>query len=118
MEATTTSLGNQAESEALAYLESNGCQLVVSNYRAKGGEIDHIVEHNGTLVFVEVRYRSDTSRGTGAETVTYRKKLKIIRTAEHFLLTHKQCRNMPCRFDVVSMGPSIDWIIQAFTLDT
>ena len=118
MEATTTARGNQAESDALAYLQSNGCQLVASNYRAKTGEIDLIVQHGGTLVFVEVRYRSDTSRGTGAETVTDNKRLKIIRTAEHFLATHKKCRNMPCRFDVVSMGPSIDWIIRAFTLDS
>lgn len=117
MDATSTSLGNQAESDALAYLQSNGCHLVVSNYRTKSGEIDLIVEHDGILVFVEVRYRRDTSRGTGAETVTHMKRLRIIRTAKHFLSTHKQFRKMPCRFDVVSMGPSIDWIIRAFTLD-
>jgi putative endonuclease len=117
MQATTTARGNQAESDALAYLRANGCRLVANNYRAKTGEIDLIVQHEGTLVFVEVRYRGDTSRGTGAETVTRRKRQKIIRTAEYFLVTHKQFRNLPCRFDVVSMGPSIDWIIRAFTLD-
>lgn len=117
MKANTTSLGNRAESQALTYLKSHGCQLVVSNYNAKRGEIDLIVQDGETLVFVEVRYRSDSSRGTGAETVTRSKRLKIIRTAENFLVSNKQCRNMPCRFDVVSIGNSIDWIIRAFTLD-
>ncbi|MBQ74440.1 MAG: YraN family protein [Gammaproteobacteria bacterium] len=117
MVTTTTARGNQAESRALAHLESNGCQFLVRNYRTKAGEIDIIVQDNQTLVFVEVRYRSDSSRGTGAETVTHGKRLKIIKTAERFLATHKQFRNMPCRFDVISMGRSIDWIKRAFTLD-
>jgi putative endonuclease len=136
--ATTRSQGQHAEVKALEHLRSHGCQLIVQNYNTKGGEIDLIVDDSGTLVFVEVRFRRITSRGSGAETVTSQKIRKIIRTAKHFLVSHKHYKNMPCRFDVVSMSTSrtissnkskndlqsdptnysIDWIKRAFTLDT
>ena len=90
---------------------------MVSNYRTKAGEIDIIVQNNETLAFVEVRYRRENSRRTGAETVTHKKSRKTAQTAEHFLATHKQCRDMPCRFDVISMGHSINLIKRAFILD-
>lgn len=115
---TTTALGNEAEHAALIYLLSHGCRLIVAKYRAKFGEIDLVVEDGATLVFVEVRYRRDTSRGTGAESITMAKRRKIIRTAEFFLINHKQYRESPCRFDVISMDDSIKWIKRAFTLDT
>ncbi len=118
---TTTALGDKAEHAALKYLVSNGCRLIVANYRSRAGEIDLIVEDKETLVFVEVRYRSDTSRGTGAETITATKQRRIIRTAEYFLINHKQYQDSACRFDVISMNDStndsIDWIKRAFTLD-
>ena len=118
---TTTALGDEAEDVALRHLVSNGCRLIVAKYRSRIGEIDLIVEDKGTLVFVEVRYRSDTSRGTGAETITATKQRRIIRTAEYFLINHKQYQDSACRFDVISMSDSvndsIDWIKRAFTLD-
>jgi putative endonuclease len=122
---TTTALGDEAEDAALKHLVSNGCRLIVAKYRSRIGEIDLIVEDEETLVFVEVRYRSDTSRGTGAETITATKQRRIIRTAEYFLINHKKYQDSACRFDVISlsgsisgsMNDSIDWIKRAFTLD-
>jgi putative endonuclease len=118
---TTTALGDEAEDAALKHLVSNGCRLIVAKYRSKIGEIDLIVEDQKTLVFVEVRYRRDTSRGTGAETITATKQRRIIRTAEYFLINHKKYQDSACRFDVISMSgsmnDSIDWIKRAFTLD-
>jgi putative endonuclease len=122
---TTTALGDEAEDAALKHLVSNGCRLIVAKYRSRIGEIDLIVEDKETLVFVEVRYRSDTSRGTGAETITATKQRRIIRTAEYFLINHKKYQDSACRFDVISMSgsmsgsmkDSIDWIKRAFTLD-
>ena len=127
--ATTRARGDHAELKALAHLKANGCRLITSNYNTKAGEIDLIVDDSGVLVFVEVRFRHETTHGTGAETVTSSKIRKIIRTAKHFLVTHKQYQNLPCRFDVISMSSqsapsqnssreySIDWIKRAFTLD-
>lgn len=114
---TTKQLGDDSELKALRYLEARGCQLITRQYRSRAGEIDLIVEDNDTIVFVEVRYRKDTSRGTGAETITTAKIRKIIRTAHYFLIKHKQFKHHACRFDVISMDDSIDWIKRAFTLD-
>ena len=123
---TTRALGHHTELLALDYLKQQGCLKITVNYNTRIGEIDIIVADSDVLVFVEVRYRRETTRGTGAETVTPQKMRKIIRTAQHFLITHKQYKNMPCRFDVISMSRStsgsddysFDWIKRAFTLDT
>ena len=115
---TTTALGNAAELEALALLRDADCKLITSNFHSRFGEIDLIVMDDSTLVFVEVRYRRESSRGSGAETVTHQKRKRIIRTAEYFLLQNKQYRQQACRFDVISMGTATQWIKRAFTLDT
>ncbi len=109
--------GDHAENTALGFLLDRGCRILARNFRSRSGEIDLIVQEGDTLVFVEVRYRSRTDRGTGAETVTRRKQRRIIRTAEYYLLAHKQYENSACRFDVISMDEEINWIRGAFTLD-
>ena len=70
MTETNIQRGNDAENRALEFLETQGLRLVTRNFLCKVGEIDLIVRDQTTVIFVEVRYRQDTSRGTGAETVT------------------------------------------------
>lgn len=110
--------GHQAEETALEHLSEQGLELLERNFRCKMGEIDLIMRHDDTLIFVEVRYRNDTTRGTGAESITRAKIRRIIKTAEYFLLVHPEYHDIDCRFDVVSLDDSIDWIQNAFTLDT
>lgn len=109
--------GQQAESAALRHLTNEGLTLVEANFACKMGEIDLIMWHADTLVFIEVRYRNDPSRGSGAESITRAKIHKIIKTAEYFLLVHPEFGQSDCRFDVVSVDNSLDWIQNAFTLD-
>ncbi len=70
-----------------------------------------------TLVFVEVRMRSNNRYGTPAETVNYRKQQKLIYTARHFLQFNPQYRNWACRFDILAcdktLGNSVNWITNA-----
>jgi len=73
---TTKELGDAAEARALAHLEAAGLVLVRRNYRvargpsSRGGEVDLVMrERDGTLVFVEVRRRSDDRFGGAAATV-------------------------------------------------
>ena len=70
---TTKSIGDEGEALALAHLQRAGLVLVERNYRvargphARGGEVDLILrERDGTLVFVEVRTRSDGGHGGAA----------------------------------------------------
>ena len=77
------------------------------------------MEDEGTLVFVEVKYRKSSDHGSGAEAVTYYKQGKISRTAAWFLATNAQWAEQICRFDVISIDPQkrdqeIDWIKAAF----
>jgi len=117
MNETNIQRGNDAEDRALAFLETQGLKLVTRNFLCKVGEIDLIVRDQTTVIFVEVRYRQDTSRGTGAETVTRSKMIKIINSARYFLTQHPIHAELDCRFDVISISASLDWIQNAFTLD-
>lgn len=112
--------GNQAEDLARSYLTTRGLSFCVSNFQCKTGEIDLVMKHNDMLVFVEVRYRADTSLGTPLETITHSKQKKLIRTANYFLQQHFGNRWPACRFDVVGISgdlnqlPAIDWVQNAF----
>ena len=117
---TTGVVGEAAERRALAYLQRQGLTLVQRNYRiargpsARGGEIDLILrEPDGTLVFVEVRARADATQGGAAASVSPAKQRRIVRTAQHYLMSFSQLP--PCRFDVVALdGETLQWIRAAF----
>lgn len=83
------------------------------NYRCRMGEIDLILEDRGTLVFVEVRLRSNAGFGGAAASITARKQDRLIRAAQHYL---QQLRVLPpCRFDAVLLdGGRMEWIRDAF----
>lgn len=117
---TTKASGDEAEERALQWLQRQGLVLVRRNYRvargpnARGGEIDLILrERDGTLVFVEVRRRRDTTHGGAAASVTATKQRRIVRAAQHFLT--RSAVLPPCRFDVVAIdGEALQWHRAAF----
>ena len=92
-------IGAQAERVAAQYLCQQGLRLVVQNYHCRFGEIDLILQDGETLVFAEVRLRSNKSFGGAAASIDARKQRKLICTAQHYLssLAHIP----PCRFDAV-----------------
>jgi putative endonuclease len=120
-EILTTKKGTYYESMAAKYLQRKGLYELGRNFRHRRGEIDLIMRHIDTLVFVEVRYRKQSGFGSAEESITYRKQQSIISTA-NFYLTQKKLWEMPCRFDVVTIKPSnyplksydINWITSAF----
>ena len=117
---TTKGMGDAAESAALAHLKGFGLTLVRRNYRvargphARGGEIDLILrERDGTLVFVEVRRRTDGAHGGAAASVGASKQRRIVLAARHFLAGLDPLP--PCRFDVVALdGERVEWLRAAF----
>lgn len=113
--------GKDAEQKAWHWLIKHGLKPVSRNYLCKLGEIDLILLDGATLVFVEVRYRADKRFGGAANSVTANKQRKIIRTAQHFLMTHSQFQQHNCRFDVIAYEtPSEEnkpmWYKDAFRL--
>jgi putative endonuclease len=117
---TTKALGDAAEAMALDHLARAGLVLVQRNYRvargprAKGGEVDLVMrDRDGTLVFVEVRARSDDRFGGAAASIGASKRQRIVLAAMHFL--RAQPKPPPCRFDVVAVdGGCIEWLRAAF----
>lgn len=114
--------GEAIEKDAADFLSQQGLTLVSRNFQCKLGEIDLIMRHRDTLVFVEVRYRKSTAYGSAAATVDHRKQRKLVRTAQFYLVRSGLRDHMPCRFDVLGIGPAaigtglqFDWIKSAFT---
>lgn len=115
--------GFHAERAAAAYLVEQGLTIREANFSCRAGEIDLIALDQDCLVFVEVRARRRGALVDGAESISARKRLRLIRAARFFLHRHglDQCF---CRFDViaVSLGGSgqqnFQWIKNAFDATT
>jgi len=106
--------GAEAETVACRHLEDSGLKLVTRNYRCPRGEIDLVMDDDGTMVFVEVRYRHSDRFGSPAESVDARKQARLRAAARHYLQAHRM--EPACRFDVVSVmpGDAIEWLRDAF----
>ncbi len=102
MKAEHLKQGEDAEAACCKYLKSQGLKLVAKNFSCRNGEIDIIMLDEATLVFVEVRFRKNSTFGGGLESITYSKQKKLRRTAELYLQQNNQYKN--ARFDVVSMS--------------
>jgi putative endonuclease len=94
-------VGTRFEEEAAKYLQKNGYRILQKNFRCRIGEIDLIAQAEGYLCFIEVKYRSGTSKGYPAEAITPNKIRRISRTAQFYMLLHNIPQETPCRFDAV-----------------
>lgn len=114
---STRQKGQAAEDRALAHLQAAGLRLLARNYRTPGrggGEIDLIVRApDGTVVFVEVRSRSQRGFGSAAASINAAKQRRIVFAARHYLM--RLAAPPPCRFDAVLLdGEQLEWIRAAF----
>ncbi len=120
---TTLNSGHAAESIALQYLQQQGLALITRNYRCRRGEIDLIMQHHSSIVFVEVRYRRNRHFGGAGASVDRRKQDKLIVSALHYLQKNRLAAKQPARFDVIAIHAQsqmvtqqheIQWIQDAF----
>lgn len=111
-------IGSAAEDRALRLLLAHGLTLIGRNFRCRVGEIDLIMEDGPSVVFVEVRYRSDRRHGSAAETISAPKQRRFIAAARRYLQQHPAAARSPCRFDVVAItGEQVEWLKGAFAAD-
>ncbi|MCV6605175.1 MAG: YraN family protein [Porticoccaceae bacterium] len=117
--------GEKAEQLACRYLKRSGLKIIERNYGCRRGEIDIIARDGDSLVFVEVRYRRQSSFGSAADSIHQHKQNRIIRAALHYLQQHQLAEKLPCRFDTICIAPDratsgfrqayqIDWLRNAF----
>lgn len=107
--------GARAEDLCAELLRRAGLRVLARNWRCRHGEIDLVAEEGRTLVFAEVRYRSDARFGGAAESVTAAKQARLIAAARLYLMRRPQA---DCRFDVLLLdsleASRIQWIRNAF----
>jgi len=103
------SIGKEKELVAKAYLQSLNYRILEENYTTKFGEIDLIGIDEDTLVFIEVKYRSNSDFGEGHDYLNPTKRLKLKRTAWHYIQKHACHLPDNYRLDLVSiLGDCID----------
>jgi len=112
-----SSKGRETEKFACDYLKKNGLSLIDKNFHSRYGEIDLIMQHRETLVFIEVRYRKNNDYGGAKASITLDKQQKIHKTALFYM--QKKGRELNARFDVVAITGvnkqlEIEWIQNAF----
>lgn len=115
--AATTPKGRDGEEAAARFLEARGLSILVRNARGGGGEIDLVAADGPAVVFVEVKWRRDASRGAPAEAVTPAKRRRIVSAARAWLAANPSGAAREVRFDVVAIeggAGRVDWIRGAF----
>jgi putative endonuclease len=76
------------------------------------------MQDEGTLVFIEVRYRKHAFYGSAIESVTRQKQRRIIHSAEVYI-QQKTPKVSAYRFDVVDISPEQSplWLKNAFSVN-
>jgi putative endonuclease len=104
------SLGQRGERLAARALKRKGMKILAKNYRCPSGEIDIIaLDRTGarksgreTIVFVEVKTRSDDAYNTPESAVDGRKRRRICKTARYYL-SHHPTDQYSVRYDIVAV---------------
>lgn len=109
--------GIKNEENAVNYIKNVlKYKIIARNYKNKIGEIDIIAKDKlGTIIFVEVKYRSSAKFGLGRDAVDERKMNKIRLTATQFLVENMLYSKCNIRFDVIDiLDDNITHIENAF----
>ena len=99
----THAIGHRYETIAFDYLISKGYRFVARNVRMKTGEIDGIFKDGGTFVFVEVKYRKNSSYGDPMDFIDYKKRRRISHASTSYLKYRGLGLDTPCRFDCIGI---------------
>lgn len=98
-------VGLHGEALACAELEARGYAIVERRYRSRFGEIDIVANDAGTIVFVEVKTKTNGSFGDPVEEVTAQKQRQLVAMGQAYA-AYCCPPDTPCRFDVVGVDLS------------
>ncbi len=94
--------GRFGERSAARWYRGAGYDVLARNWRCREGELDLVVATGSVVVFVEVKARSSSRFGTGAEAVDHRKQRRVRAVASRWLAANGG-RYAEVRFDVVDV---------------
>jgi putative endonuclease len=97
-------VGANGEAAVAQWYRAAGYAVVAQNWRIRDGELDLVVERDGTIVFCEVKTRRSDRFGLPVEAVTPRKQQRLRMLAMRFLDANA-VRRRAMRFDVASVVP-------------
>ena len=95
-------VGKLGEKLAQKFLKRKGYRILETGFRCREGEIDIIAQQKDYLVFIEVRTKSSLRFGTPEESITQKKKEKLITSASTYISTHQNITSL-WRIDVVAI---------------
>lgn len=95
-------VGKLGEDVAASFLSKKGYTVLQRNFKARYGELDIIAIHNNTLVFIEVKTRTNVHFGTPEEAITPRKLHELIQTSQYYVLLHPELPKL-LRIDVIGI---------------
>ncbi len=96
-------LGDSGERVAAMFLEQRGYKIITRNFRTRTGEMDLIAQDVDGLAFVEVRTRRGDAAGSPEESITRRKRGKLLTVAQEFLEAHAEYADCAWRIDLVAI---------------
>lgn len=108
----TTKIGRKGEALVAEYLEENGHEILMRNFKTKTCEIDLISTKDDEIYFTEVKTRKSDQYGGGAAAVTAKKMAKMTYGVEVFLKLNPQYRNLnPCLAVGIVEGDAVkEWL--------
>jgi putative endonuclease len=111
----STERGNKAETIACEYLQAQGMQILVRNWRNRWSEIDVVAEDNhGTIHVVEVKQRTLANYGSGADYITPDKQHRLKRAA--LMWVAENAPGDAVQIDVISIvGNDLEYLPNAIT---
>lgn len=83
-------LGKLGEELAITYLKSKEYKIITRNFRTRFGEIDIVCEKGDSIVFIEVRTKSNLSTILPEESITKKKIEKYKKLALEYLEVSKR----------------------------
>ncbi len=95
-------MGRRAERQARRYLMRQGYRFIGANFATEDGEIDLILFDGNTLVFVEVRARSNETLFSAEQSITTAKQRRVGAAARSFRYIC-DVQEFPYRFDTVTI---------------
>jgi putative endonuclease len=88
MKRARSEVGAWGEAIATKHLEDKGYTILHRNWRHGHGELDIVACKSELVTFAEVRTRTSDVFGLPEETITARKRAKLIETAQAYLDEH------------------------------
>lgn len=83
-------LGKRGEDLAVEFLKKKGYKILERNFQKRYAEIDIVAQEKDTLVFVEVKTRTNRDFGSPLEAITFWKLKSLIRSCQFYKSHHPE----------------------------